>query len=299
MTLSLSDAKKISICDYLSKLGFSPTRVRGNDHWYRSPLRHERDASFKVDNKFNLWYDHGLGEGGTLLDLGIKLHQCSLPEFIEKLSKENYSLNTVNVSQQRQQPESKIEVIAVTGISDQTLTQYLHDRAISMELANRYCKQIDFEMNNRKYLAIGFANRSGGYELRNTWFKGSSSPKDVTTIHNGRSSVCITEGFFDFLSLQQEDRPEIKQLRDKSDFLILNSIAFMKKSLSIIGSYDKREVFLDNDEAAQKAKELLRENGFEFNDRSGLYAPFKDLNEHLIKSKSDRQTLTKSRAIRP
>jgi hypothetical protein len=298
MTLSFSDAKKISICDYLSKLGFSPTRVRGNDHWYRSPLRHERDASFKVDNKLNLWYDHGLGEGGTLLDLGIKLHRCSLLEFIEKLSSENYSLNIINAPQQQQQ-ESKIEVIAVTGISDQTLTQYLNERSISMEIACRYCKQVEFEMNNRRYLAIGFPNRSGGYELRNTWFKGSSSPKDITTIHNGRSSVCITEGFFDFLSLHQEDRPEIKQLRDKSDFLILNSIAFVKKSLPIIGSYGKREVFLDNDQAARKAKELLLQNELEFNDRSGLYSPFKDLNEHLVKSKSDSQSFTKSRGIRP
>jgi hypothetical protein len=95
MALSYSEAKGIAITDYLSRLGFEPARVRGNDYWYRSPFRSERDASFKVNIKLNLWYDHGEGVGGTLLDLGPRLHSCTIREFVSKLEDSNLTLNFV------------------------------------------------------------------------------------------------------------------------------------------------------------------------------------------------------------
>ena len=49
-------------------------------------------------------------------------------------------------------------------------------------------------------MAIGFKNDSGGYELRNPYFKGSSSPKDITTFNNGAKEATVFEGFIDFLS---------------------------------------------------------------------------------------------------
>ena len=36
----------------------------------------------------------------------------------------------------------------------------------------------------KPHIALGFKNDSGGYELRNEFFKGSNSPKDVTTFKN-------------------------------------------------------------------------------------------------------------------
>jgi DNA primase len=130
MVLSFSDAKKISISDYLSKLGYEPAKIRGNDYWYRSPLRDERDASFKVNNKLNVWYDHGTGEGGTILDLGTKLHRCTLHEFVEQLSTGSYSLGATSTARTRQEPESKIEVISVNALADETLVHYLKERSI-------------------------------------------------------------------------------------------------------------------------------------------------------------------------
>src|SRR5687768_15516479 len=89
--LSFAEAKQIPITDYLSGLGFEPAKTRGYDLWYHSPFREERTPSFKVNTKLNVWYDHGTGEGGTILDLGAKLHQCTLSEFLDKLSERNYS----------------------------------------------------------------------------------------------------------------------------------------------------------------------------------------------------------------
>ena len=76
--LSFAEAKKILITEFLSGLGVNPKKVRGNDYQYYLPFREETNPSFKVDNKKNLWYDYGAGEGGTILDLGAKFHQVQL-----------------------------------------------------------------------------------------------------------------------------------------------------------------------------------------------------------------------------
>lgn len=39
-----------------------------------------------------------------------------------------------------------------------------------------------FSEQGKWYFAVGFANRSGGYEIRNKYLKGSISPKEITHI---------------------------------------------------------------------------------------------------------------------
>ena len=73
--------------------------MTGSDYWYLSPLRLEKDPSFKVNRKLNVWYDHGIGKGGNLIDLGILLFNCSVSEFLEKLGSQGYQ-NTFSFHQQ-------------------------------------------------------------------------------------------------------------------------------------------------------------------------------------------------------
>ena len=89
MALTFSDAKKIPITDYLSSIGIEAAKIGGNNYWYYSPLRSEREPSFKVNCNLNLWYDHGSGEGGTIIDLGARLGGCSARDFVKKLSEDN------------------------------------------------------------------------------------------------------------------------------------------------------------------------------------------------------------------
>ena len=66
--MNISQAHEISIISFLEKEGFRPCRVYGDNYWYRSPLREEKIASFKVNRDINRWYDYGMSEGG---DIGI------------------------------------------------------------------------------------------------------------------------------------------------------------------------------------------------------------------------------------
>lgn len=55
------------------------------------------------------------------------------------------------------------------------------------------------------YFSVGFKNRKGGIEIRNPYFKGAVSPKDITHVsHNAgdrrQSPVLVFEGFMDYLS---------------------------------------------------------------------------------------------------
>lgn len=64
--MDILTVKQIRIEDYLHTLGHAPVRRQGVNLWYRSPLREEKVASFKVNTGLNCWYDFGLGKGGNV-----------------------------------------------------------------------------------------------------------------------------------------------------------------------------------------------------------------------------------------
>ncbi|WP_276374301.1 toprim domain-containing protein [Chryseolinea sp. H1M3-3] len=297
MALTFSDARNISIVDYLSNLGCQPTKIRGNDYWYHSPFRLDKDPSFKVDSKLNVWYDHGIGEGGNIIDLGMKLHQCTTHEFMIKLSNSNL-LNDFSLHQKPvEPPENKLEVVSIKEFAAPELIDYINRRGIEISLARQYCKEVGFKIGPKIYSAVGFRNISGGYELRNSWFKGSSSPKDISFIDNHFDKLCVQEGFIDFLSVIQVDDRRIKELSKDSNFLVLNSLSMLNKSLPILGQHTHVILFLDNDDAGKKAKEALTLKGITFQDGSTIYSSFKDMNEYLLSKTMSVPTLTRSRGI--
>ena len=73
--------------DYLSRLGYQPTKIKNADYWYLSPLRNEKTASFKINRKLNCWYDHGIGKGGNIIDFAILFHNCTISKFYSHLVK--------------------------------------------------------------------------------------------------------------------------------------------------------------------------------------------------------------------
>lgn len=55
--MDILTAKQIRIEDYLHTLEHVPVRRQGVNLWYKSPLREETEASFKVNTEQNQWYD--------------------------------------------------------------------------------------------------------------------------------------------------------------------------------------------------------------------------------------------------
>jgi len=288
MTNHFLSLKQIDIVEYLEKLGYHPQKIRNNDYWYRSPLREEKEASFKVNRKLNVWYDHGSGRGGSIIDFAMMYHNCTIKEATKKVTDvSSFHCHTLTVQQPlantqeaQEALEPKIRVIAAKPLTNPALCRYLKNRKIPVEIAKKYCKEVDFELSDKRYFAIGFENKSGGFKLRIALFKGSSSPKDITQISfSNAKNVAVFEGFFSFLSYQSLQQKEAPPL---TNFLVLNSLSFLEKSRELIEKNEKVYLYLDRDEAGTKNTQLALKWSIKYRDRSYLYKNHKDLNDYLL-----------------
>ncbi|MES1224283.1 MAG: CHC2 zinc finger domain-containing protein, partial [Bacteroidota bacterium] len=253
-------ANEIDLVDYLEQAGHSPKKIRNKDYWYLSPLRAEKTPSFKINRAKNVWYDHGIGQGGRFVDFGIQFYNCTITELLARLRNErelNPSFHphqnlTAGEKKNTEEAQGKIIIDDDREIKDKTLLQYLQDRLIPSSIARIYCREIEFTLYDKKYLAIGFKNDSGGYELRNAFYKGSNAPKSTTLIsQNEGKALAVFEGFFSFLSyqaIQKKSGEENICLPDyQGDYLILNSLSFFEKSRQLMEQYTKINLFLDRD----------------------------------------------------
>lgn len=209
-------------------------------------MREENTASFKANTQLNAWIDFGGGTGGNLVDLGVRMHNCSVAEFLERLNsgKHDFSFHQQILTPAASPQENSVIVTGVKTLSHPALITYLKSRGIDFNIATKYCKEIDFTIAGKPYFAIGFANRSGGYELRNKWFKVAASPKDISIIDLGYKTAIVLEGFTDLLSLLQ-----LKQGQAQSDFIILNSVALTERAVPVLKSYQEIFLMLNHDKA--------------------------------------------------
>lgn len=181
--MEIQNIKQISITDYLQQQGYSPARVQGIHFWYCSPLRNESTPSFKVNTERNQWYDFGTGEHGDIIDLVCALFCCSISEAIDRLSgAKQVAHQGFSFGGERKNSERKLEILSAQPLSSPSLLRYLAVRAIPLSVAKAYCSEVLFRNMKRTYYAIGFANDAGGWEIRNSYFKGCIVPKAITSI---------------------------------------------------------------------------------------------------------------------
>ena len=292
----LSRIKRYPIVEYLERKGIKPVRKTLTYAMYRSPLREETHPSFKVDTEKNLWIDYAEGRGGSIIDLCMRMEGCTLSEAIHRLG-QNASDNGTSSFLNDFVPNNPQPVMAVNGarrlieISD-TLPPHLQDyltkeRCINLKKAMPFLKCISYEVRGRHYQAIGFANLSGGYELRDDkTFKGTIAPKDITPIFTDRAEpVCIFEGFMDFLSFLSM-KEEIT-----NHCLVMNSVSNVARTIRYLNDRHLTHIraFLDNDEAGRRAVQYFIKTGFHVEDMNIHYKDFKDLNDFHVSRVREQQ----------
>ena len=250
---------------------------------FLSPLREERTPSFSVRYDKGLWYDFGLSEGGTLLQLVMRLEGCGMAEAIRHLRKgaaDEVPFQPLPTTSPRK--DSPLRILYVGEIRHPALIGYLRERGIDPAVAGALCREVHYAVGERRFFAIGFRNDAGGWELRNPQFKGSSAPKNITTFDRHGDTALLFEGFFDLLSyltLQHESDPT-------ADTAVLNSVVNLPRALPFLARHTTIHAFLDNDEAGRLTLERLRSTlpGATVIDRAEGYRAHKDLNESLRSS---------------
>lgn len=287
--LQCDTAREIPIVEFLKRNGHFPVREKQNSAWYLSPIRKESEASFKVSKILNKWYDHGAGKGGNIIDLVIKMNDnCRVSEALVILDKNIPSFcfqqqNTFAVLK----PEDEIKVEKVVPLCHPALINYLLRRKINPKVASNFARQVHYRLKGRQYFAIGLENVSGGWELRNPYYKNSAAPKDYSYFSTSKQLLSVTEGMFDFFSLITL----YPSLHQKSDFLVLNSVSFINRIQKVTQLYPKVGLYLDNDNAGKKATKHLMAALNNSVDMSPVYSSRKDLNEYLTTSKRRQHRL--------
>ena len=279
--------KRYPITAYLESKGITPVRRLATYAMYRSPLRDEHHPSFKVDTEKNLWFDYAEGCGGTIIDLYMRLEGCTLPEDILCLGQMVFGRmenDCPRTESYRHAAESVSSCRKLIGISDD-LPPHLQDylskvRCIDLGRAQPFLRCVRYEVQGRTYEVIGFANASGGYELRGTGrFKGTLAPKDITpAFPDERQPVCLFEGFMDFLSFLS--------MKEKvgSHCLVMNSVVNVGRCIRYLRERHimALRAFLDNDDAERRTLSMFIEAGFQMEDMSIHYRGCKDLNEFYV-----------------
>jgi DNA primase len=278
--INCTQAKRISIIDFLENNNIYPYKIRNNDYWFHSPFRNEKAPSFKVDRAKNVWYDFGIGEGGNLIDLGERMYNCTIKELLEILNNSTFLFHQHSFSSEESSKfrNNSIKIKEAKNITNHNLISYVKSRGISINLANNFLKEVHFSLNNNFYYALGFGNDSGGFELKNKNFVSTISPKDITTFNYYQHTLSIFEGFFDFLSFLELYNSK----KPKHDTIILNSLSFINKILPKLNHYKTINSYLDNDQAGKKALMQISREHKKVQDMSRIIYPnHKDFNDYL------------------
>lgn len=304
------DAKKMELVDLLTALGYTPDRIIRQDYWYKSPFRNEHTASFKVNRDRNIYYDHGEGKGGNVIDFVEKFFRCNIQEAVRKLLElretTHFSFHPrtqphAPAGEKKEPHTGGILISDKRPLQNNILLSYLEQRKIPLQIAQQYCKEVDFLLYGKLQTAIGFENRSGGFELRSPTFKGGSSPKDISFFDNGSRDLHVFEGSFDFLSFAVI-RPQTGA--GLTNNLVLNSLSFFEKSRSLMEQHNKIFLFLDRDlSGRQRTNQALGWNkemqAAKYTDNSDLYKHRQDLNAWLVDQprQQEQQRIQRGRGI--
>lgn len=285
------EIKTIPLATFMSRLGHEPVRRSGDKLWYKSPLRQEHTPSFKVETTLNCWYDFGIGKGGNIVDLAAEIYQSTDMRYLIHCIADSCpmpSMQTVAPPFAPRHSAPSFEDIRVVPLESHALVAYLQERGIPTKISKAHCQQIHYCCRGKQYYSVAFANESDGYEVRNRYFKGYISPKDISIrrIRDGPSAECaVFEGFIDYLSA-------LKLGIIGTDAIILNSVSNVNKAIPHLRDYKAIHCYLDNDVAGKIALgQLTKRFGTKVIDRSTLYSGFNDLNEYLTTSFTNNQNL--------
>lgn len=314
--MNSDQAKKLSLPEILARLGHEPVKITkgGNEYWYLSPFRTEKEASFHTSFLGGKWIWKDFGDiGGTVIDFVMRhQHFTSVSEVLRFLSEmyegplftkpsrkrggERQASEPNLFSFQQQAPQAlenfedrQLEFISAHKIANPIIHLYLEGRGIPPRLADAYLLEVEYKnkSNGKKYFAFGMQNESGGYEIRAASdeykFKSALIARDITVIRGKspqRQYVSVFEGMTDFLSwlvLMNMTQPS-------ADCVILHSLSSLKRAVDFIRreNYPHIHTFFDNNPAGQEGTaRLAAEFGAIVSSESHLFAAYTDLNDAL------------------
>ena len=290
----------IPLEEVLQILGHPPTKQTEKEAWFLNPFANENHASFKLDKRNNIWFLHSEGIGGNNTDFMIKYLNASVKEVLEWAENQNFfSFQPQNSIQKQNSLKQNYQITEIKELQNANLKDYLHQRGLSTKV-HPLVKEIHFRIDQKNLYAIGFENLSGGWELRNPFYKGSLLKKDISIIKLNNESqnqnetgkrIVVFEGFIDALSFV-----EMKPFFN-GNLLVMNSISLLNRTKEYLKNYSEIHLFLDNDNTGEICKNEILKSFPKAKNHSEIYALHKDLNDYLKSKKENKNSIEISNSI--
>ncbi|WPU95759.1 toprim domain-containing protein [Mucilaginibacter sabulilitoris] len=295
----------ISLVELLARLGYEPFKKSGKELMYFSMLRSaENTPSLCVNEELGVWYDHGTGKGGTMIEFAKAYWQgLSFVEILDRirqaadLSIDNASRKTSPERNRDQRPRAPVKIphYLVEQVKDlgnnPAITAYLQYRNI-WHVAGNQLKEVyyyveDEKKNRKQFFAAGWQNENGGWEVRNKYFKGCLGRKGMSFIGTkDQRDLVLFEGYVNYLSWLTEH-----QKKAPKNILVLNSLSFLTAAIERSRHFEHVEVYFDHDPAGIQATEKLLKTLPHATDQSGIYQQYNDYNEKLMTEGVDTSRL--------
>ncbi|PHN00915.1 toprim domain-containing protein [Flavilitoribacter nigricans] len=307
--MNSEQAKKLSLPDILSRLGYQPVSIQkgGFEYWYCSPFRKETEPSFHTSYLGGKWIWNDFADsGGTVIDFILRYEGYTRVSDALRFLDDLYGKHPIQLIrtpsndlfsfQQPAEPQARqLEFIEAKDIENLAIIKYLtQKRMISESLARKYLKEVHYRnlVNGKEYFAFGMENRSGGYEIRAALddhpFKSALIKRDISIIRgfkSGNGVVNIFEGMTDFLSLLTM----MKTDNLAGDSVVMHSLSSYQKTVGFIKEegYTAIHTYLDNNRSGKDcSQQFIGDFGKSVFDESRMFLPFEDLNDML----RDRQS---------
>lgn len=276
--------EKFTCLDYLGQ----PAKKTRNGYLYRAPWREDTHPSLSVTDNGRGWHDLATGEHGSVIDLVMRCLNTNdvrlACEEIERQAPSSFSFSQPILEEyEEKKKEGGFTKFDVVKLQSKGLFAYLFHRKVNIEIAKQFLQEAHYSFRNGdSYLyALAYPNDKGGYELRSNFYKGSTSPKGITThftIEN--APVIVFEGFMDMLSFATLCGVV------KHNYVVLNSIVNKEAALEVLKPFQNQVYLcLDNDRGGNDTTSwLLQELPLAIDIRQ-RFAPAKDVNDYLMKKK--------------
>lgn len=310
--MTIDEIKSVSILQWMRANNYGNGIRKGKNYFYCSPLRSERTPSFSVNTVKNLWYDFGgtNNNGGNIINLVEQLNptwsEHQVLSYLERQIRdlnldfsEDYNARLKEEEEKQRWLEGKraeyeellnqeTVVEMVIPLSHPHLRDYVIQRRIDYNIAQRFCKEVHYSLRGKRYYAIAFLNVADGMEARNKFNKRCIGKKSISVVYpigTPQRRCCVFEGFFDMLTYATIETwmPEIGiSIGMPCDYYVLNGVGEVKLLLPYMKRYDSIHCYLDNDDAGRTAtKTIMTAYPYMAVDESHRYKRYNDLNDFL------------------
>ncbi|WP_345952973.1 hypothetical protein [Mucilaginibacter sp. PAMB04168] len=281
--------QQASLVTLLRHLGYEPIPHRGKENMYNSMLREgDRVPSFCVNDDLGVWFDHGTGKGGNIIDFGLAywkdlgfkevVHKIQQVLSIKPVEPHSAALTGSRPRSAVQIPNYVVEQIKPIG-THPAITGYLKSRGV-WDVGKKCLSEVYYYVEDSKgirkhFFAAGWQNEMSGWEVRNKYFKGCLGSKAITFISGHEKKAVVFEGFINYLSWKLEH-----PLADHS-VIVLNSLSRLNAGIGKAKAFSTLDIYFDRDNPGLLAsREFIKSLPYA-TDRSGTYSGFNDYNDKI------------------